>query len=131
MKKKPKKTRKQLIKLAWEAFSAFIKRRDTDWRGYGKCISCGKTLNLEENPGECHAGHFEHGHQKESYYDEDNVHLQCRQCNFYGGAKTIKQFTINLIAKIGLKKVESLQKPKTKYWNNKELEEIIQIYGLN
>ena len=126
-----KTNRKSLLKKAWELFSGFIKKRDTDWRGYGKCISCGKTLNLEENPSECHAGHYEHGHQKDTYYDEDNVHLQCRQCNYYGGSKTIKQFTINLISKIGLKKVEQLQKPKTHYWTNKELTNIIKKYEKN
>jgi len=130
MKTKPKKkNKKQLWKTAWEVFSGYIKKIATDWRGYCRCYTCGKIMNTE-NSGEIHAGHFRHGKHKENYFNPKNVKIQCRQCNYFGGDRIVKQYTINLIREIGMEEVEKLQNSKDKYWSNKDLEYVIKKYQI-
>lgn len=68
------KSDSQLKKLLWKVFSEYIKLRDNH-----KCFTCGRIC---EGQG-CHAGHF----VPKSvgglilYFDEENVHCQCYNCN--------------------------------------------------
>jgi 5-methylcytosine-specific restriction endonuclease McrA len=58
-------------------FSEYIRRRDSDSNGYGRCISCGKIIHWKD----ADAGHFCNRAHMSLRYDEKNVNLQCRHCN--------------------------------------------------
>lgn len=71
------KLKKKLDKI----FSEYIRRRDSDYRGYCKCISCNK-----EYPafgGKIHAGHLFSRRYLSIRYDEKNVNSQCSYCNTF------------------------------------------------
>lgn len=86
-----------LRKKAGEHFRKWIRERD---RG-DACISCGAS-----NPSD--AGHYySAGHNPELEFDEDNVHLQCRRCNWHEGSNAI-EYRKGLIKKIGFVRVERL-----------------------
>ena len=118
----------KLKKKAWEVFSLWIRKRDSDWRGYGQCITCRKVLKVPS--GEAHAGHFRHGSTLRSYFYEKNVHLQCRSCNFFkDGARDL--YALRLIEKYGdgiIQEIHAVNKD-TRTWNRKDLQEIIDKYG--
>ena len=122
--KKPTKGKKplrnKLRDKAWLSFRGKVFERDTDERGYCHCISCDKVGLAEE----FQPGHFDHGKEKENYYNLKNCHAQCVQCNYYGGTKTIKRYTMNMIRLYGEEETERINNSKRKYWSNKELEAI-------
>ena len=63
----------QLHKLATKHFNSFIRNRD---KGKG-CVSC-DSLTFSD------AGHFySSGHYPILRYDENNVHGQCKRCNYF------------------------------------------------
>lgn len=114
------KTKPQLTKEAQADFNKFIRLRDA-----GKpCISCGRTVAQVETQdvfqpgGYWDAGHYMGvGAKGELRFNEDNCHKQCKTCN--GGAgqysrknQTVTQsYRVNLIEKIGLKRVLKLEGP--------------------
>ena len=58
-------------------FSQYIRLRDTNDSGFGKCFTCGETFfyaNLE-------CGHFRHCRHTGTRWHEDNAHAQCFTCN--------------------------------------------------
>lgn len=116
----------QLLDEAWKTFSTFIKKRDSDWRGYGACVTCKKPLKVPSK--QAHAGHFIHGKLKESYFEEKNVHLQCQGCNYFkDGARDL--YALRLIEHYGDGIIQELHKKnKEKIWTKKELRNIIEIY---
>lgn len=90
---------------ARKACHDYIKERD---RGQG-CICCGKPL------GEVfHAGHnYTSSQHPFIRYHEDNIHGQRVDCNYFKGGDS-GQYRENLIAKIGLERVEWLDENKSK-----------------
>lgn len=97
IKKYNKYTIPGLRKLAGEKFRAWIRKRDEGQR----CISCGA-------PHPSDAGHYySAGHYPVLEFHEDNVHRQCRQCNFFKGSNAI-EYRKNLVKKIGIERVEKL-----------------------
>ena len=58
-------------------FSKFIRLRDTDEYGYGKCFICGETFHYFDL--EC--GHFRHRRHLGTRWYSDNAHAQCHECN--------------------------------------------------
>ena len=58
-------------------FSEYIRLRDSNENGYGRCISCGKVVHWKESD----AGHYVNRKHLSLRYDEKNVNLQCRHCN--------------------------------------------------
>lgn len=90
-------------KKAWAAFSRFIRNRDP------LCITCG-------NPA-TQAGHFLHNSDKknkqlggnELWYDEQNVHGQCSQCNLFKSGN-LGIYSVKLIEKYGPDIIPSLYK---------------------
>lgn len=94
-----KRTNKPVTKLKkelWRVFSHFIRLRDK-----GVCISCGKKGHWKEQ----NAGHFIHNVLD---FDEMNINCQCIRCNFHLHGNGVG-YTISLIKKHGLKKVEDLR----------------------
>jgi len=113
----------------WKTFSEYIRLRDADERGYAKCISCPNTLHYKL----ADAGHFiPKSHGTWFYFNEDNVHLQCRNCNRYGSNDTGYRYGQNLKAKIGEKLVNELleadrKRPKLKLSKDK-MKEMTKYY---
>jgi hypothetical protein len=70
---------------AWKIFSTYIRLRDclatTGTTEYGKCITCGETVSFSEGD----AGHWIPRKWNETLFDEKNVHLQCKNCNWSKG----------------------------------------------
>ena len=80
MPKKP--SRKTLIRKLDKLFSEYIRKRDTNSKGYGLCCTCAKEIHYKEG----HAGHFMSRRHYSTRWNEENVALQCVSCNtFHGG----------------------------------------------
>lgn len=67
----------------WKWFSLWIRLRDTDENGYGKCITCGRVIHYKK--GDC--GHGIPRQHKATKYNEMNNSLQCKPCNGFEGGK--------------------------------------------
>lgn len=90
-------------KAAKEACHAYIRERDK-----GKpCICCGKPLGDTY-----HAGHWiPSGQNPLIRYDEDNIHGQRVDCNYFKGGDS-GDYEKNLIERIGLDRVQALKAKK-------------------
>jgi len=100
----PKTKLKKLFDKAWKLMSQYIKLRDSDWRGYAKCCSCGKTI--EAFTSKAHAGHYRHGYLD---FNEVNINLQCNHCNTFKGGQ-LDTYTLFLTRKHGIEVIEELDK---------------------
>jgi hypothetical protein len=58
-------------------FSVYIRLRDTNEKGFGKCITCDETFHYSEL--EC--GHFRGRRHMATRWHENNAHAQCHECN--------------------------------------------------
>lgn len=67
----------------WKYFSLYIRLRDVDESGYGKCITCGRLIHFLK--GDC--GHGIPRQHKATKYNETNNALQCKPCNGFEGGK--------------------------------------------
>jgi hypothetical protein len=67
----------------WKVFSEYIRLRDSNDKGYGNCITCGKLCYYKE--ADC--GHGVGRQYKAVKFDHRNNHLQCRKCNYYGAGE--------------------------------------------
>lgn len=95
------KTRKEATKTACHAY---IRARDRD----KPCICCGEPLKPDYQ-----AGHFkESGNNPLIRYDEDNIHGQNLNCNFFKGGDS-GMYRVNLIERIGIERVEKLEIPNS------------------
>jgi Bacteriophage Lambda NinG protein len=96
------KSRSEWAREAQTAFNAYIRARDAD----KPCISCGR-----HHDGQWHAGHYlSRGARPELAMHEDNCHKQCAPCNTHLSGNLVL-YRVNLIAKIGLERVEWLEGP--------------------
>lgn len=77
IKTRPQKSLSVLIKELDEVFATFIKLRDTDSFGYGRCHTCGSRIHFKL--GDC--GHGIHRQHMATRFDERNCALQCVDCN--------------------------------------------------
>jgi len=103
-----KKSVPQLIKIAVRHFHSFIRNRDE-----GKpCVSCGKYTTLQ-------AGHFySAGHYPALRFDPDNVHGQCKRCNYFLHGNPI-EYEKTLIHRIGEKALSVLHLKAAHYKRNR------------
>ncbi|GAA4272034.1 recombination protein NinG [Aquimarina gracilis] len=122
----------QLREIATTHFNKFIRYRDTDSNGFGRCISSGQPLRVPSKKAQ--AGHFYSGGKfPELKFNEDNVHLQGLSDNYYNGANLL-QYRKNLIKKIGIERVEELDriadmsKSNRFKWDRIHLIEVIEKY---
>lgn len=79
-KDKPKKrkiSRAGLIRKLDEIFSLYIRLRDTDANGYGKCITSGEFVHFKD--ADC--GHFISRNNMATRWDSQNCNLQGRKDN--------------------------------------------------
>lgn len=108
----------------WRKFSTFRRMQDARERGdgtYVKCCTCNK-IDMWKN---MHAGHFLPRQSNSTYFMRENVHNQCKQCNFYkhGNPATYSQF---IIEKYGQEFLQTLMtmKDKPHRWTLESLKEI-------
>ena len=117
------KTLSQLKAIAVTHFHKYIRNRDR-----GKpCIACGRYTTLQ-------AGHFYSAGQHPSIrFNEDNVHGECLQCNYFKHGNLIN-YSHNLIDRIGKERVDKLKfqvdlAKRSKFkWDKFYLIEIIEKY---
>ena len=121
---KPKRTASQVKKSIWKLRSEITRRRDSDWRGQGRCIDCGK---LVEDWKEGDAGHYisrVYDHTTPLLKDARNVNLQRKQCNMHPDGETMNNYRKALDRKYGAGTADELERLKhvEKYWKYSELE---------
>jgi predicted nucleic acid-binding Zn ribbon protein len=119
-------TQPQWVAKAQIAFNAFIRARDA-----GKpCICCGMfPKSYSGSGGEWDAGHYRsRGAAPELRFDERNCHAQLKRCN--RRAWDVAGYRENLIKRIGLEELESLEGPHPpKKWTVDQLKEIKAHYS--
>jgi len=98
---KKQKTCSQLKKQFWKVFSQYIRKRDK-----GQCISCGIIKDYREQD----AGHYVNKSicGIELYFHPQNVHAQCRACNYYRRGN-LSLYALALQNKYGPKILEQLE----------------------
>jgi len=80
-------------KKLWKAFSLYIRLRDSDSEGFGRCFTCPRILHYTK--GDC--GHGIGRQHKSTKFNEKNNHLQCKPCNgFSGGMREVYKEEMNL-----------------------------------
>ena len=95
------KTKRDYAKEAQTAFNAYIRLRDAD----KPCISCGR-----DHHGQYHAGHYRTtAAAPQIRFNTWNVHKQCSVCNNHKSGNIV-EYRINLINRIGIEKVEQLER---------------------
>lgn len=114
------KTKSDYIKDLQKWVNLFIRNRDR----LKPCVSCGRPLNQKFD-----AGHYKSaGGNPELRFNEENIHGQCVRCNrdLHGN---LIDYRINLIKRIGVEKVEDLErKHNPKHYSIPELKEMIIEY---
>jgi hypothetical protein len=115
----------KLTAKAQKVFNKYVRERDSE-NGYFTCISCGKTLPIEQ----MNAGHYIP--QKNSSllrFNEYNVHGECISDNGFNEFHLIN-YRKNLINKIGQEMVDWLEENQRtiKKWTRTELIELIDKY---
>jgi len=116
----------KLLKKTQDVFNKFIRERDKG----RSCISCGRYTTLQ-------AGHFfSAGKYSALRFEEDNVHGQCLQCNYFLHGNLLSYQT-NLINKIGNERFHALQfkadiakRNRFHRWDRVTLEHYQKIYTL-
>ncbi|MEG1644024.1 MAG: recombination protein NinG [Bacteroidales bacterium] len=88
-------------------FSEYIRLRDSDSRGYVRCISCGKIVHWKE--ADC--GHYVNRAHMGTRFSEHNCNGQCRFCNRFDEGNNIG-YTRGLISKYGVKIIADLEVKK-------------------
>lgn len=132
IKKYKSKSIASLLDIAKTHFNKFIRERDTDDNGFGRCISSGQPLRVPSQ--NSHAGHFySAGKYPALRFNENNVHLQGKSDNYFNGANLL-EYRKKLIFKIGIEEVEELDRiaemsKRTHFkWDRFALIEIIEKY---
>lgn len=115
----------ELLKEAQRAFNAFIRARDSA-AGF-PCISSGRGLDWTGNGVD--AGHYRSvGAAPHLRFDERNVHAQSKHDNQWKSGNVV-EYRINLIKRIGLEEVESLEADNRVHkWERDELRQIAATY---
>lgn len=131
--KKPQRKKSSLdssIVSTQKVVNEYIRKRDANSDGIGRCCSCGKIKKLQ-------AGHYFNTSAFPSIrYDEDNIHGQCSACNQaeksnYRSAETVKlNYTSFMNKKYGLGKHDELKERSHKVvrFTENTLKEIRKYY---
>lgn len=108
--------RRKLLADAQRAFNAMIRERDK----HLPCISCGRP---NDGLHQRHAGHYKPtGSNPALRFEPDNCHAQCSICNNHLSGNLVP-YRMNLIARIGLARVEWLEGPhEPAKWSSEQLE---------
>lgn len=106
-------------------FSLYIRLRDSDANGYGRCISCGKLVHYKD--ADC--GHFINRQHMNTRYDERNCNLQCTKCNRFDEGNNVG-YMQGLVKKYGEGVIQELTVKKHLYrkFSEFEFKELIKHY---
>lgn len=121
----PKTALQRAKARADEWMSRYIRLRDSDPQGFGRCISCGKWVHWKDADN----GHFINRSHMNTRYDEQNCNLQCRSCNRFDEGNN-EGYRRGLIAKYGEGIINHLFLKKQIHRNFSafELQEIAKYY---
>ncbi len=121
------KKRKQTSDLALTqtVFNKYIRIRDS--YPSCKCISCGYKVTYGSQS--THAGHYKTvGSRSDLRFNEDNVHAQCEQCNYHNNCRAeggvSENYAVNIVQKIGQKRVDALNEQVQQDYSDKNLKVI-------
>lgn len=119
------KTRREWLKEAQAVFNCYIRLRD-QLAGHA-CISSGRPLDWSGNAVD--AGHYRSvGAAPHLRFNEDNCHAQSKHDNMWLSGNAV-DYRINLIARIGLARVEALESDnEPRKYSIEELKRIITTY---
>lgn len=125
VKKKPSKSKPNLVKKLDRTFSIYIRLRDVMSSGYVRCISCGQIKKFED----VDCGHFHSRRHMATRYDEDNCHAECKFCNRFSADHLIA-YQRNLIQKIGQQRFDvlNIKAHSTCHYMDSELNQMIAHY---
>ena len=114
------KTKSDYAKEAQTAFNAYIRLRDAD----KPCISCGR-----DHHGQYHAGHYRTtAAAPQIRFNTWNVHKQCSVCNNHKSGNIV-EYRINLINRIGIDKVQQLERNnEVSRWDIEYLQRLKRIF---
>jgi hypothetical protein len=112
-------------KTLTQYFNLWVRLNEVDANGYGYCCSCGQLIHWTDGD----AGHFVGRANHTLKWDERNVHLQCRQCNYMKDGDRIGYHNF-MVENYGQETVEELRRlAKTvRKWRKPELQEMIDTY---
>lgn len=100
------KDKSKLREKAQMVFNAYIRERDKD----KPCISCDYDWKANANLRQAHASHYMAvGKSEKLRFNEYNVHKSCSICNSHLSGN-LNEYRPRLIKKIGLEKVEELER---------------------
>lgn len=109
--------RVSLKRKLWKVFSEYVRRKDADWQGFVRCVTCGKSLHWKEMD----AGHYNPKTDGLAmYFEEKNVHPQCTYCNRFRHGN-IQQYSLYLIRKYGPDVLKELD------WKKNQLTSITEV----
>jgi NinG protein len=121
VRKEKLKTRSDYIKEAQHEFNRYIRLRDAGL----PCICCGEPLGADAIGGGYDCGHWRStGSAPHLRFHEDNAHGQRKYCNRYGAGRAV-DYRIGLVKRIGLERVESLERDQQpRHYSTDELKAI-------
>lgn len=106
---------------AWKQFSIYVRRKDSDFYGITSCFTCGNKVHWKD----ANAGHYKYGKLD---FDEMNVNVQCVSCNKWKSGR-LDKYSLNLIKKYGLDKVEDLDERASRLTVEKyPMEYFVEVY---
>jgi len=121
------KSIKKLKHDLYTIFSKYIRLRDSDHRGVGKCITC----DNKEYWKYADSGHYIRRKHMSTFVDERNNNLQCKTCNQVRNPEEMEAaYRIAIDKKHGPGTAEELEamKHQTKRFSVPELVELISHY---
>jgi hypothetical protein len=121
------KYHKVKINKADRWFSIFIRIRDSNHLGFGKCVTCGKLFHWKE----LQCGHYMKRARPLTRYHEKNCHSQCRNCNCFKEGEQGKH-GLAIDSKYGANTAQMLADlhdlPGQKKYTKNEIDEIAKKY---
>lgn len=98
-------------KMAWKAFSEYIRQKNADEYGLVQCVTCAWRGPWQE----AQAGHFIDGRNNSVLYHEGLVHPQCVRCNLFLNGNKVK-YTVFMAHKycLTLDQIDELQNLRSK-----------------
>jgi hypothetical protein len=109
----------------WKVFSEFIRLRDSDENGFGKCFTCNRIIHYKK--GDC--GHGIGRQHKSVKYNEKNNHLQCKPCNgFHGGKREVYKEMVNKLYGANTWELLEMASRKSFKWSQFEIDALTKHY---
>lgn len=104
----------------WYYFSLYIRSRDVE--KYGTCISCGRSITMENSQ----AGHFMPARDcgRDLLFDERNVNAECEGCNAFDETHLLG-YAEGLDERYGAGTADELRAARTLYLNQTKVHGVL------